>query len=166
MSFQELVVDIQESVQTFISNHVVFVFLIRLSYLLFLSFCSLTPLSTNMPQSSMWLYLYSMCSFASSVGCAFCCFVSISCCVFWCGCRFSDAYKASSHMLQLMCKDCSYTYLPLSIARYSFIQLSELEQCRVKTLAKSFNTAAQDSNPGPLNRESGGLPLSHCALWQ
>ena len=28
---------------------------------------------------------------------------------------------------------CSYTYPPLSIARYSFIQLSELEQCRVKT---------------------------------
>ena len=31
-------------------------------------------------------------------------------------------------------------------------------------LAQGFNTAAQDSNPGSLSRESGGLPLSHCAL--
>ena len=52
----------------------------------------------------------------------------------------------------------------LFIARYSFIQLSELKQCRVNKLAQGFNTAAQDSNPGPISRESGGLPLSHCAL--
>ena len=37
-------------------------------------------------------------------------------------------------------------------ARYSFLQLRELEQCRVKKLAQGFNTAAQDSNPGPLSR--------------
>ena len=43
--------------------------------------------------------------------------------------------EASSHMLQLMREGCSYTYPPLSIARYSFIQLSELEQSRVKKLA-------------------------------
>ena len=30
---------------------------------------------------------------------------------------------------------------PLSIARYSFIQLSELKQCRVKKLAQGFITA-------------------------
>ena len=42
-------------------------------------------------------------------------------------------WEASSHMLHLMREGCSYTYPPLSIARYSFIQLSELEQCRVKT---------------------------------
>ena len=41
-------------------------------------------------------------------------------------------WEASSHMLQLMREGCSYTYPPLSIARYSFIQLRELEQCRVK----------------------------------
>ena len=40
--------------------------------------------------------------------------------------------KASSHMLQIMREGCSYTYPQLSIARYSFIQRSELEQCRVK----------------------------------
>ena len=33
--------------------------------------------------------------------------------------------EASSHILQLMRKDCSYTYPPLSIARYSLMQLSE-----------------------------------------
>ena len=41
-------------------------------------------------------------------------------------------WEASSHMLQLMREGCSCTYLPLSIARYSFIQLSELEQCGVE----------------------------------
>ena len=43
-------------------------------------------------------------------------------------------WEASSHMLQLMRKGCSYSYPPLSIARYSFIKLSELEQCRMKHL--------------------------------
>ena len=62
-------------------------------------------------------------------------------------------------MLQLMRDGCLYTYPPLSIGRYSFIQLSELEQRRVKKLAEGFNTAAQDSNPGPLSRESEVLPL-------
>ena len=67
-------------------------------------------------------------------------------------------------MLQLMCEGCSYTYPPLSIVRYSFKQLSELQQCRVKQIAQSVNTAAQDSNPGSRSRESEALPLSHCAL--
>ena len=43
-------------------------------------------------------------------------------------------WKACSHILQLMREDCSYTYPPRSIARSSFIELSELEQCRVKQL--------------------------------
>ena len=73
-------------------------------------------------------------------------------------------WEASSHTLQLMCKGCSYTYPPLSIAKYSFIQLSELEQCRVITLAQGFNTLAQNSNPGSRSRESEALPLSHCTL--
>ena len=45
-------------------------------------------------------------------------------------------WEASSHLLQLMRECCSYKYPPLSIARYSFIQLSEQEQCRVKNLPK------------------------------
>ena len=73
-------------------------------------------------------------------------------------------WEASSHMLQLMREGCSYTYPPLSIAKYSFIQLSELEQCRVKKLAQGFNTAAQDLNLGSRSREFEALPLSHCAL--
>ena len=72
-------------------------------------------------------------------------------------------WEASSHMLQLMHEGYSYIYPPLSIARYSFIQMSELEQCRVKKIAQGFNTATQDSNPGSRSRESEALPLSHCA---
>ena len=34
----------------------------------------------------------------------------------------------------------------------------------MKTLAQSFNTAAQDSNPGSRSRESKAPPVSHCAL--
>ena len=56
-------------------------------------------------------------------------------------------WEASSHMLQLMREGCSYIYPPLSMTRYSFIQLSELEQCRVKKLAQA-------------------LSLSHCAQQQ
>ena len=73
-------------------------------------------------------------------------------------------WEASIYMLQLMCEGCMYTYPPLCIAKYSFIQLSGLEQCRVKTFTQNFNTATQDSNPGPRSRESEALPLSHCAL--
>ena len=72
-------------------------------------------------------------------------------------------WEASSHMLQLMREDCSYP--TLSIARCSFIQLSELEKCRVKKLAQGFSTAAQDSNVGSLSRESEVLILSQCALY-
>ena len=75
---------------------------------------------------------------------------------------FRLLWEASSHMLQLMRK--GYTYPPLSIFRYLFIQLSELEKCGVKKLAQGFNTAAQDSNPGSCNQESEALPLSHCTL--
>ena len=67
-------------------------------------------------------------------------------------------------MLQLKREGFSYTYPPLSIAIYSFMQLSELEQCRVKKRAQGFNTAAQDSNLGSLSRESEALLLTHCAL--
>ena len=68
-------------------------------------------------------------------------------------------WEASSHMLQLMRERCSYTYPPLCRVRYSFIQLSELEQCRVKKLTQGFNTAAKDSNPGSRSRESTRLQI-------
>ena len=69
-------------------------------------------------------------------------------------------WEASSHMLKLMREGRSYTYPPLSIGRYSFIQLSELEQCRVKKLAQGFNTVAQDSNPGSRSRVRSSTPES------
>ena len=61
-------------------------------------------------------------------------------------------WEASSHMLQLMREGCSYTYPLLSIGKYSFIQPSELEQCRVNKFAQGFNIAAQDLNPGSLSQ--------------
>ena len=73
-------------------------------------------------------------------------------------------WEASSHKLQLMREGCPYTYPPLSTARYSVIQLIELEQCRVNKLAQCFKIAAQDSNPGSLSGKSEALPLSYCAL--
>ena len=53
---------------------------------------------------------------------------------------------------------------PSHLISYSFIQLSELEQCRVKNLAQGFNIAAQDSNPGSISRDSEAQPLTHWAL--
>ena len=50
--------------------------------------------------------------------------------------------------------------MTLDVAKSSFY---ELEQCREKKLAQSFNIAAQDSNPGSHSRESEALPLNHCA---
>ena len=73
-------------------------------------------------------------------------------------------WEASSHMLQLMREGYSYTYPPLSRARYSFIQLSELEQRRVKKLAQGFNTAARIRIRVLVVRECEALSLGHCAL--
>ena len=72
-------------------------------------------------------------------------------------------WEASSNMLQLMREGCSYTYPPLSTARYSFIQLSELEQGRVKKTAQGFTRQHRTRNSGPLCRDSDVLPRSHSA---
>jgi len=45
-------------------------------------------------------------------------------------------------MLQFMHEDFIHKYPPLYTARHSFIQLSELEECRVNKL---FDTVAHDS---------------------
>ena len=52
----------------------------------------------------------------------------------------------------------SLTFSPLSIARYSFIQLSRLRRREVKENAKLRNGNNGDSNPGSLDCESGILP--------
>ena len=67
-------------------------------------------------------------------------------------------------MLQLMREDCSYTYPPLSIARYSFIQLSELEQCRVKNFPMALTPQHTIRNCVLLVESPKLYPLNHCTL--
>ena len=62
-------------------------------------------------------------------------------------------------MLQLMREGCSYIYPPLSIARYSFLQLSELKQCRVKKLAQGVNTGFEPGSSWSRVRSSTREPL-------
>ena len=81
----------------------------------------------------------------------------------------SDTNSASPGSIlarqQLRAKAKSHTFPPLSIARYSFIQLSEQgdgewreQKCPI------FETVTKwDSNPGSLDCESGILPLSYRA---
>ena len=67
-------------------------------------------------------------------------------------------------MQQLRTTTKSLTFPPLSIARYSFIQLSQLgRQWRDRKCAIFENVAKGDSNPGSLDCESGILPLSYHA---
>ena len=67
--------------------------------------------------------------------------------------------------LQLRAKTKSLTFPPLSIARYSFIQLCQLGRQWRERKCPIFETVAKgDSNPGSLDCESGILPLSYRAL--
>ena len=71
--------------------------------------------------------------------------------------------KHSSHAA-LRATTKSLTFPPLSIARYPFIQLSQLErQWRERKLPIFETVAKGDSNPGSLDHESGILPLSYRA---
>ena len=65
---------------------------------------------------------------------------------------------------QLLAKTKSLTFPPLSIARYSFIQLSEQGRQWREQKCPIFETVAKgDLNPGSLDCKSGILPLSYCA---
>ena len=80
----------------------------------------------------------------------------------------SDTNSASPEsflaMLQLLAKTKSLTCPPLSIARYSFIQLSQLgASMEITKMPNLHNGSKGDSNPGPLDWESGILPLSYRA---
>ena len=55
-----------------------------------------------------------------------------------------------STTLQLQREDYSFTHLPLSVARYSFIQLSELWQRGMNEITKASKRQPEDSNPGSL----------------
>ena len=67
-------------------------------------------------------------------------------------------------MQQLRAKTKSLTFPPLSIASYSFIQLSQQWRQWRERKCPIFETVAKgDSNPGSLDCESGVLALSYCA---
>ena len=71
----------------------------------------------------------------------------------------STSLRSILTTLQLLREDYSLIFLLPSIARYSFIQLSELgimERTKMPKLQKG------DSSPGSLDCESGILPLSYC----
>ena len=59
-------------------------------------------------------------------------------CLFQLQFDFSRKHLAS---LQLLCEDYSFTYQPRSIARYSFILLSELKQRGVNEITETETTA-------------------------
>ena len=80
----------------------------------------------------------------------------------------SDTNSASPGSIlarqQLRAKAKSLTFPPLSIARYSFIQLSEQGRRWRERKCPIFETVAKrDSNPGSLDCESDILPLSYRA---
>ena len=80
----------------------------------------------------------------------------------------SDTNSASPGSIlvrqQLRAKTKSLTCPPLSVARYSFIQLSQLGPQWRERKCPIFETVAKgDSNPGSLDCESGILPLSYRA---
>ena len=74
-------------------------------------------------------------------------------------------------MQQLRATTKSLTFPPLSMARFSFIQLSRQGRQWREGKCPIFQTVAKrDSNPGSLDCESGILPLSYrasrqCAWW-
>ena len=57
----------------------------------------------------------------------------------------------TSATLQLLREDYSFRYPPLSVARYLFIQLSELWQCEMNEIVKASKRQQEDSNPGSLD---------------
>ena len=80
----------------------------------------------------------------------------------------SDTNSASPGSIlarqQLRTKAKSLTFPPLSIARYAFIQLSQLGRQWRERKCPIFETVTKrDSNPGSLDCESGILPLSYRA---
>ena len=67
-------------------------------------------------------------------------------------------------MQQVRATTKSLTFPPLFIARYSFIELSELGRQWREQICTIFESVPNvGSNPGSLDRESGILPLSYRA---
>ena len=79
--------------------------------------------------------------------CSVCVCVCVCVCVHVCVCVYVHVCK---HACTCVCVS-SYVYPPLSVARYSFIQLSDLWQRRVKVIAKTSKRQQEDLNPGSLD---------------
>ena len=91
-------------------------------------------------------------------------------CLPWQTCSFRHQLgfsgKHSRARQQLRAKAKSLTFPPLSIARYSFIQLSQLGRQWRERKCPIFETVTKgDLNPGSLDCESGILPLSYRAPY-
>ena len=72
----------------------------------------------------------------------------------WQTCSFQHHFDLSgkhSATLQLLREDYWVKYPPLSVARYSFIQQSELWQRGINEFAKASKRQQEDSNPGSLD---------------
>ena len=88
----------------------------------------------------------------------------------WQTCSFrhqlDSSEKHSSHAA-ITRESYSLTFPPPSIARYSFIHLSELGCRRENANAQTSKQEQRgDSNPGSLDCESGILPLSYRTLYE
>ena len=64
--------------------------------------------------------------------------------------RHPDLSGKHSSTLQLLRDDCSFTYPPVSVTRYSIIRFSELWQRGVNEIAKGSKRQQEDSNLGSL----------------
>ena len=81
---------------------------------------------------------------------------------FWQTCSIKDYLNFSGKhpaTMQLMREGCSYTVYSQLLVHTSVFPGALYSE----TTCPRFNTAAHDSNPGSISRESDALPLSHCA---
>ena len=72
----------------------------------------------------------------------------------WHTCSFQHHFDFSgkhSATLQVLREGHSFRYPSMSVARYSFIQLSELQQSGMNEIAKSSKRQQEDSNPGSID---------------
>ena len=69
----------------------------------------------------------------------------------WQTCSFQHHLDFSGKHLAILHEDYLFVYLPLCVARYLFMQLSELWERGVKETAKASKWQKEDSNSGSLD---------------
>ena len=77
----------------------------------------------------------------------------------------STSLGSMQSCFNLCVKTARIDHVPLSTARYSFIQLSELKQHRVKNFTKVWHRSTGFEPRVLLVASLKLYPLSHCALW-